>query len=452
MSAHTHVIRDATCTFCGCVCDDMHLTVDDDTHKIVKAENACVLGRAWFKEHGIEERPFALIGGREASTEDAIEAAAQILADARFPIIYGLSDTTCEAQREAVAIADIIGGTIDTTTSVCHGPSGMAFQGVGESTATLGEIRNRADLLIFWGGNPAESHPRLFTRYAVTAKGMYVPNGKKDRTVVLVDVRRTPSAAVADIFLQVKPRRDFEVLWALRALVKGRPVDPSIEQVTGVPLATLQDLAARMKSCRFGALLFGMGLTMTRGRHFNSGALLALASDLNEYTHFIAKPVRGHGNVTGADNVVSWSTGFPFGVNLSRGYPRFNPGEFTTVDVLSRGEADAAMIIAADPGANFPQPAIDHLRRIPVIVLDPKQSHTSQLAKVAITTATYGISVGGTVYRMDDVPLTLRPALPSPYPSDESVLRRIKERVRELIGGNRLPQMERVAATAAAAA
>lgn len=162
-------------------------------------------------------------------------------------------------------------------------------------------------------------------------------------------------------------------------------------------LATLEDLANRMKSCRFGALMFGMGLTMTRGRHFNSGALLALASDLNAYTHFVAKPVRGHGNVTGADNVVSWQTGFPFGVNLGRGYPRFNPGEFTTVDVLGRREADAAMVIAADPGANFPQAAIDHLRSIPVIVLDPKPTHTSQLAKVAITTATYGISVGGTV-------------------------------------------------------
>ncbi|HEX9180930.1 MAG TPA: formylmethanofuran dehydrogenase subunit B, partial [Burkholderiales bacterium] len=414
MSDNVKIVNDATCTFCGCVCDDMNLTVDLDEHRITKAENACVLGRAWFKEHGIEERPFALIDGREASTDEAIEEAAQILANARYPVVYGLSDTTCEAQRQAVAIADMIGGTVDTTTSVCHGPSGMAFQGVGESTATLGEIRNRADLLVFWGGNPAESHPRLFSRYAITPKGMYIPRGKKDRTVVLVDVRRTQSAAVADIFIQVKPKRDFEVLWALRALVKGRRVDPSIEQMTGVPLATLEDLANRMKSCRFGALLFGMGLTMTRGRHFNSGALLALATDLNEFTHFVAKPVRGHGNVTGADNVVSWQTGYPFGVNFSRGFPRFNPGEYTTVDLLSRGDADAALILAADPGANFPQPAIEHLKRIPVIVLDPKPTHTAKLAKVAITTATYGISVPGTVYRMDDVSITLRPALPSP--------------------------------------
>jgi formylmethanofuran dehydrogenase subunit B len=441
-------VNDATCTFCGCVCDDMNLTVDLAEHRITKAENACVLGRAWFKEHGIEERPFAVVDGRETTTDEAVEAAAQILAKARYPVIYGLSDTTCEAQRQAVAIADMIGGTVDTTTSVCHGPSGMAFQGVGESTATLGEIRNRADLLVFWGGNPAESHPRLFSRYAVTPKGMYIPRGKKDRTVVLVDVRRTQSAAVADIFIQVKPQRDFEVLWALRALVKGRRVDPSIEQVTGVSLATLEDLAARMKSCRYGALLFGMGLTMTRGRHFNSGALLALTTDLNEFTHFVAKPVRGHGNVTGADNVVSWQTGFPFGVNFSRGFPRFNPGEYTTVDLLSRGEADAALILAADPGANFPQPAIEHLKRIPVIVLDPKPTHTARLARVAITTATYGISVPGTVYRMDDVTITLRPALPSPYPSDEQVLTRILERVRELLGGNRMPPLTAPAAAA----
>jgi formylmethanofuran dehydrogenase subunit B len=411
----------------------MVLTVDLDQRRITKAKNACVLGKAWFAQHTVENRPFALMDGREATTEEAVEVAAQILAQARYPVIYGLSDTTCEAQRQAVAIADLLGANIGTTTEVCHGPSGIAFQGVGESTATLGEMKNRADLIIYWGGNPAESHPRHFTKYTVTPKGMYIPNGKKDRTVVLVDVRRTPSTPVANIFIQVKPRRDFELLWALRALVKGRRVDPAVEEITGVSLATMRDLVERMKNCRYGVLFFGMGLTMTRGRHFNSGALLALTTDLNEFTHFVAKPVRGHGNVTGADNVLSWQTGFPFGINFSRGYPRFNPGEFTTVDLLVRGEADGALIIASDPASNFPQQAIEALRRIPVIVLDPKYTHTAELARVAFTTATYGINVGGTVYRMDDVPITLRPAFESPYPSDEEVLTQIKNRLQALL-------------------
>ncbi len=431
------IVKDATCTFCGCVCDDMELTVDLDEHRIIKAKNACVLGRAWFYEHTLEDRPVVLIDGKEATLEEGLDEAAQILVDAKFPITYGLSDCPCEAQRVAVDIMDTINGNIDTTTSVCHGPSGMAFQGVGESTATLGEIKNRADLVIYWGGNPAESHPRHFTRYAVTPKGMFIPNGKKDRTVVLIDVRKTPSTPVADIFVQVKPGKDFELLWALRALVKGKKISKDIEEQTGVSRELLDDLVQRMKNCQFGVLFMGMGLTMTRGRHFNSGAVYSLAADLNEFTHFVAKPVRGHGNVTGADNVVAWQTGYPFGVNFNRGYPRFNPGEFTTSDVLARGEADAAMIVASDPASNFSKKAIAHLENIPVISMDVKETHTTRLSRVRFAVATYGINTGGTVYRMDDVPISLRPAFDSPFPTDQEVLEGICQRVKKLLSGKK---------------
>ncbi len=423
------IVEDATCTFCGCVCDDMVLTVEDD--KITKAKNACVLGKAWFFNHHIEDRPEATIDGQPASYEDAFDRAAEILLNANYPVTYGLSDTTCEAQRVAVAISDWIGGCVDTTTSVCHGPSGMAFQGVGEVTCSLGEIKHRADFLIFWGGNPAESHPRHFTRYSLMPKGEFVPNGRKDRTAILIDVRKTKSAKAADIFLQIKPRSDFELAWAMRGLAKGVPIDPSVEEKTGVSLDQLTEVVEKMKEANFGAILFGMGVTMTRGKHINSEAVLALARDMNQYGHrWVAKPMRGHGNVTGADNVVSWSTGYPFGVNLGRGFPRFNPGEYTTSDLLARGEADAALIIASDPMSNFSQPARNHLASIPSVVLDPKLSETAKVATVAFTTATYGINTPGTVYRMDDVPIPLRPAFESPYKSDYDVLKAIEKRIR----------------------
>src|SRR5204863_4884690 len=198
---------------------------------------------------------------------------------------YGLSDTTAESQRVAVGIADWIGGNIDTTTSVCHGPSGMAFQGVGEVTCSLGEVRNRGDMIMFWGSNPAESHPRHFTKYSLMPKGQFLPNGRKDRTCVIVDVRKTKSASAADIFIQMKPRGDFEALWCLRALVQGLELDPAqVLADTGQPITVWQDLAERMKKARFGVIFFGMGVTMTRGKHANSEALLALTRDLNKYT------------------------------------------------------------------------------------------------------------------------------------------------------------------------
>jgi formylmethanofuran dehydrogenase subunit B len=293
----------------------------------------------------------------------------------------------------------------------------------------LGEIKNRADFIVYWGGNPAECHPRHFTKYTIMQKGKFIPNGRKDRTMVLVDIRETASAKAADIFLQVRPGKDFEMLTVLRALVKGQRVSQAAAEETGLSLEQLQDFANRMKSARFGVFFFGMGLSMTRGKHMNSAAILTLATELNAFTKFVAMPMRGHGNVTGADVVMRYSTGYPFGVNLCRGYPRFNPGEFSTVDLLVRGDVDAVLVAGADPGATMPQPGIDHLARVPTIVLDPKITHTSRLAKVHITTASTGISAPGTAYRMDEIPLPLRPALKSPYPTDEEVLRRIHQAV-----------------------
>jgi formylmethanofuran dehydrogenase subunit B len=111
------VIENATCTFCGCVCDDINLHHDE--LKIHKAERACVLGTAWFLNHTAEAKyPVALVDGREATLDEAIEVAAGILHAADMPLVYGLSNTTCEAQKECAALADQLGGILDSHTSL----------------------------------------------------------------------------------------------------------------------------------------------------------------------------------------------------------------------------------------------------------------------------------------------------------------------------------------------
>ena len=129
--------------------------------------------------------------------------------------------------------------------------------------------------------------------------------------------RETISVEAADLFIQIKPRQDFVALWTLRALEKGVELDPAeVEAETGVPLATWQGLMDRMKRAQVRRDLFGTELPMTPDDHLNSYALLALARDMNAHTRFVCQPMRGPGNVTGADNVVTWRTGYPFAVNL----------------------------------------------------------------------------------------------------------------------------------------
>jgi formylmethanofuran dehydrogenase subunit B len=418
------IVTSATCTSCGCLCDDIDLHTEDG--RIVRAERACRLGREWFFGHPPDDRDTALIDGQPASMDQAIETAARILADANLPLIYGLGNSTCESQRAAILLAEDIGGVVDTHTSMTHGPSKLAAQLVGKVTCTLGEVRNRADVLIYWGTNPVETHPRHITRYAYTPSGRFVPGGRHDRTMILVDVQPTLSARAADHFLQIQPGTDFELLTVLRAIVREQKVDEDLLAATGVSIAQARDLVAQMKSARLGVFFFGTGLSRTRGRHMNVAALHSLTMALNDFTKFAAIPMRDLGNDVGADNVMSWLTGYPVGVDFSRGYPRSNPGESTAVDLLTRNDADAALIVAADPWSTMPQAAIDHLDAIPHVVIDRAGAGPRATARVQFLTALPGISAPGTAYRMDWVPVSMRAAVRSTAPSDEEVLGRIR--------------------------
>lgn len=111
------IVEHATCTFCGCVCDDIEIHAQGDY--IVHTKAACSLGASWFKNHPTgHDYPDALVDGHPATVEQAIDAAAEHLFKANMPLVYGLSNITCEAQREAVHLAELTAGIIDSHTSL----------------------------------------------------------------------------------------------------------------------------------------------------------------------------------------------------------------------------------------------------------------------------------------------------------------------------------------------
>ncbi len=387
--------------------------------------------------HSRIKSPMIRVDGvlKEVSYEEAYKKAAEILINSRHPLFYGWASTTCEAVKKGVLLAEEVGGAIDTTASVCHGPSIIGIEEKGIVGSTLGQIKNRADLIVFWGCNPAEAHPRHTLRYSSNATGRFVPEGRKGRKVLVVDVRETRTAKNADRFLRIAPGSDYEIISALRMIVGGKG-DRLQEEIAGVPKKELIEIADMMKGARFGALFFGLGLTHIRGRYKNIDNALSLVAELNSHTKFVMMEMRGHYNVAGAGQVLAWSSGYPMAVDYARGYPYYNPGETTTCDLLSRRDVDAALIIAADPAANFPRGCVEALAEMPLIQIDPFENPTTLFADVVIPSAIAGIEAEGTAYRMDCLPLRLRKLIDTEYPTDEEILQSILDNVRRFKDDN----------------
>lgn len=431
-SAKARIVENAVCTFCGCACDDIGLVTKDA--RIVEARRACEEGRAWFAARSEAPEVEAYVDGRPATADDAIEVAARFLAGARAPLVYGLVEAGGAAQAAAVELADLLGATLDTPTSSSHGPWLAAFQRRGIRSATLGEVRNRADLVVLWETTPELSHPRFFERFVETA-GLYVVG---QRVVVAMGEPRAPVSSHANRGFAVPEGRTFETLWALRAIVQGRRLGADVELATGLTAERLREWAETLLGCRYGVWVYDADRAVEPAF---AEAVLALVEALNEKVPFAALGLRGRGNPAGADSVLTSRTGYPFAVDFRRGYPRFAPGRSTARALLAAGEVDAALLVGCDPQELLPEPVrgAGALTSLPTAIVDFRDSEVARMVRAAILTATYGVAAPATVVRMDGIALRARPALESTLPSDAAVLRRLLDRVAALRGAEKAP-------------
>ena len=170
------IVKSVTCPVCGCLCDDIELVVEDG--KVEEVKNGCAICESKFIGYRGEHRvlkPKIRQNGKLVDTtlQEAVKKSAEILANANYPILYGWSSTSCEAQRVGVELAEEVGGVLDNTAVVCHGPSILGIQEVGIPSCTLGQVRHRADLVIYWGCDPWSAHPRHVERYTTFAEGRF---------------------------------------------------------------------------------------------------------------------------------------------------------------------------------------------------------------------------------------------------------------------------------------
>jgi formylmethanofuran dehydrogenase subunit B len=426
-------LTDYLCTACGCLCDDLALTVEG--RRITRVEPPCPVAAAFLLKERPEPPAAALINGQPATLEAALARAAEILQAADAPFIFGLQHATVDAQRAAVALADCLGATIDPTDAAGRSQNHAAIQTLGAVTATLGEVAGRSDLIIYWNCDPAVTHPRHIERIArhpYTAPGEHPTK----RRVIVVAPGRNASTKLADEALQLNPDSDLAALAVVRAiLAAAKPEEikidgaDQVERQTGAPLAQWAYLAERLKQARYAAIFYAPDRSDPAGPDPVAQSITELVRDHHRHTRAVALPLGQPGNAAGAVQVLTWQTGFPSAVNFAAGYPRSLPGESMAAATLEKGETDAALIIAANPlderTTAFSAGAQAHLRAIPAIVLDDHATKTAMQAAVALFIPIFGVETEGTVFRSDNIALPLHAALPPNRPTAEELLQRL---------------------------
>ena len=429
--------KNIICPVCGGSCDDIQVELGDGE---ITVKNACKMGNAKFQEvvssHRIRD-PLIKENGKltKADWNDAITKAAEILTSAKRPLLFIGSETSCEAQEVGLHIGEYLGAVVDSNATICHGPTVMGIQESGIVGATAGQTKNRANLSVYWGCNALESMPRHMSRYGIFPRGYWTKRGRFDRTVICVDPRKTPTAAAADLHIQLNPNSDYELFNALQTILNGKEPHPTVETITGVSIPEMKQMVEMMKDCNFGAIYVGLGVGSSYGKHRNVEAALNLIKELNNHTKFTIGALRGHCNVAGFNQIASYMYGYPFGLDFARGYPRYNPGEYTMVDVLRNRDVDAAFVMCADLVCHTPADCASYLTEIPMVCLDIAPCPTTVASDVVLPGVIDAMESAGTFYRLDNVPIYFEPFTDSPFEytqSNEDTMHQLFEKIKKM--------------------
>jgi formylmethanofuran dehydrogenase subunit B len=257
----------------------------------------------------------------------------------------------------------------------------------------------------------------------------YFPRGKQrqrgweeDRTAVIIDVRRSDTAAVcSDKLYEIPVGADPEFMDALLNALASKVPKTSFN----MDPKRILELANILKKAEFGVVFAGLGMTYSLD---SLEPLFRLMDKLNETAKFHLIPMVGQYNMRGFDHTLFRETGHINRVYFGGEEVEHGP-QRSVVELIRNNIIDAAMIIGSDPHASLPGPLAKKLSKIPLITIDPCENLTSRISKVTIPSALSGVECGGTAIRMDGVEVVLKQIIETNRLTDEKIIARIMEEI-----------------------
>ncbi|GIX29279.1 MAG: tungsten-containing formylmethanofuran dehydrogenase 2 subunit B [Burkholderiales bacterium] len=406
----TGVLDPVACPFCGLLCDDLRIAVDED--RLTVAAHGCPISVGAFA--GLPPQEAApRIAGRAASLEEAAVAAAHLLKGARQPLFAGLG-TDVAGMRRVLELADRCGAVLDHMNAESLLRNVRTLQEAGLMSTSLSEVKNRADLVLIVGGDVASRYPRFFERVVWNEDALFRPEGAWPEVVYLGEAADPSPGTSPDgrpPWVVPCPRgKLIEVIGALRCLVAGRPLDA--REAGGVPMEKLEALADRLRRARYGVAVWSATDLDFPHAELTVQSLCDLVKELNRETRFCGLPLAGSDADFTANEVHVWQTGVALRSSLAAGYPEYDPYHYAAARLLARGEADALVWISSL--SDRPPPETD----VPTVVLGGAGLLPPREPEVFIPVGRPGVDHAAHLFRADKaVVMRLGPLRASVLPS-----------------------------------
>jgi formylmethanofuran dehydrogenase subunit B len=296
----------------------------------------------------------ALKGGKLVRS-GALERAAALLDGANLPVIGGLLTDIAGAEA-AIALAQKLDGVIDHAAGDGLARASQIMREMGGCPASLGEARNRADLIVLVGEAPLKRDPDLLDTLFPKGEGLPRPGGNPRELILLAcEAPRVespvPVTAIASAGVDLP---------TLVSLLAAALMEHRTGADGGEMAAKLAAVAARLWRAAFPVFVISPCDLDEHVLRTVLGMVRHLCLTIRAAT--LSMPAPGNGD--GVNLCSAWTCGVPVRTRFTRGLPEHDPWRYGAQRLIDSGEADALLWVDALGPNEFGRP-----QGVPTVVL-----------------------------------------------------------------------------------
>jgi formylmethanofuran dehydrogenase subunit B len=360
-------MENIVCNGCSLLCDDVSVEV---TGKTVNSLGLCRLGHTHLE---------TAVRQKVGATDKNLERAAEILVNAKNPLLIGWTHTTDEAIKEGLNLASTLDGSF--LSSVDLGPGQAMAHSIHAQglDIDLDYVRNNGEFIIYWGSDPSECLHRHPSRFAVLPRGEKIPEGIESRTIGVVDVRQTETMKMANHRLILPAGSDSELLDVVISELEGKSVIK--ESLLGIPGSELIGFVSGLQKSDCTVIFYGSGVINSGNNEVNLTRIEKLVEVLRATgKEAYALPMFVESNTMGVIKAKP-DTG--------------------SIQKIASGEYDVTLVVGGDILLELPGPAAKALAKTKMVYVGPQGGLTDKRAEVSFHCQDTIVTGTGTMTRVD---------------------------------------------------
>jgi formylmethanofuran dehydrogenase subunit B len=278
----------------------------------------------------------------------------RILSAARRVLVTGLHGVAADVAVAACNLAEAIGAAIDAGDTEMARPTGPTIARAGEVTADREELRDRADLAIFWFCDPRGSEPIVNECFVTPSP----PPQRACRTLVVGPV----ALADADVHVSLPREATVDAARVMQHLLL-HGMSAAAGEPLFTPCTTVVEALDHAACVAFITDHDGDTLGL------EAWSVVNLVRSISHRKPAFEIPLAGLDSKTAA-HVLTWRYGAAGAIaKADRTGGRFLPGEAAAASLIKRGEVDCVVVVGR-LAAGVAEALQSHGGTVSVITLD----------------------------------------------------------------------------------